>query len=250
MVGTIESPPQKAQEVTATTMWMRVARGTAIGVLVWAVVLHLVARVPVPPVIVIALIFAGFAPFLRGERRKLGLAYGIVSVLLLLANMPGLLDELAHYDSAPSFVLTLASTLIVLIAAAAGFGAFFQWSPAAIQPVLITAAVVFVLGTAVSVAAFASAESDVALATDAQVTAEKVSFGPDTLTVAAGEAGVWVDNKDGIHHTFTVEALGFELEIPALKSRRVDFDAAPGTYAFICTVPGHESMTGTLVVEG
>jgi plastocyanin len=247
MVETITSPPRKS---TVTNTWMKVARGTAIGMVLWAVVLHLVARVPVPPVIVIAIIFAGFVPFLRGERRKLGLSFGIVSALLLLANLPGLLSELAHYDSAPSFVLTLASTVIAVLAVIAGFGVFFGWSTAAVRPALVAAAAVFVVGSAVSVTAFLSAESDVALATDAQVTAEKVEFGPDTLTVSSGEAGVWVDNKDGIYHTFTVEALGFDLEIPALKSRRIDFVAAPGTYEFVCTVPGHESMTGTLVVEG
>lgn len=55
---------------------------------------------------------------------------------------------------------------------------------------------------------------------------------------------------NGLHHTFTVEALGVNLEIPALKSRRIAFDAPPVTYEFVCTVPGHESMTGTLIVEG
>ena len=247
MVETVESP---LREVTTTTVWLRLARGTAIGMVVWAIILHFVARVPVPPVIVVALVFAGFAPFLRGERRKLGLSYGIVSALLLLANLPGLLGEIAHYDSAPSFVLTLASTLIALTAVVAGFGAFFGWPTTAVRPTLVAAAAIFVVGSAVSVVAFVTTESDVALVTDAQLVAERVEFGPETLALTPGAAGIWVDNKDGVHHTFTVEALGVDVEIPALKSRRVDFDAAPGTYAFVCTVPGHESMTGTLVVEG
>jgi len=34
-----------------------------------------------------------------------------------------------------------------------------------------------------------------------------------------------------------------------MKSRRVNLDLAPGTYTFVCTVPGHESMVGTLVVD-
>ena len=63
-------------------------------------------------------------------------------------------------------------------------------------------------------------------------------------------AGVWIDNKDGIRHTFTIEELDVDLEIPALKAKRVEFDAVAGTYTYICTVPGHENMTGTLVVEG
>jgi len=69
--------------------------------------------------------------------------------------------------------------------------------------------------------------------------------------VATGSTGVWVENKDGIRHTLTIEELGVDLDIPALKARRVDFAAAAaGTYTYTCTVPGHENMTGTLVVEG
>ena len=67
---------------------------------------------------------------------------------------------------------------------------------------------------------------------------------------SAGTVGVWVDNRDGIHHTFTIEGLDVDLEIPALKAKRVDFEAPAGTYDVICTVPGHESMTATLSVGG
>ena len=70
------------------------------------------------------------------------------------------------------------------------------------------------------------------------------------IAVPSGTIGVWVDNRDGIHHTFTIEDLGVDLEIPALKAKRVQFDAPPGTYEIICTVPGHESMTGALTVGG
>ena len=72
---------------------------------------------------------------------------------------------------------------------------------------------------------------------------------PEELTVSES-AGLWIDNRDGIRHTFTITELGIDVEIPALRSKRIDIDAAVGEYQIVCDVPGHESMTGTLIVEG
>lgn len=57
-----------------------------------------------------------------------------------------------------------------------------------------------------------------------------------------------MDNRDPIRHTFAIEALNIEVELPANTARRVDVSAAPGTYEFKCTVPGHENMKGTLTL--
>nr|MDJ0792065.1 hypothetical protein [Acidimicrobiia bacterium] len=99
--------------VTTTTTWMKFARATAIGMVIWAIILHLTARVIVPPVLVIGLIYLAFTPFLTGERRKLGIAYAAVSLLVILGNIPGLVDELSNPESAPAFILTLLSTTLV-----------------------------------------------------------------------------------------------------------------------------------------
>jgi len=233
-----------------TTTWMRLARATALIMVTWAVLTTVTARVLIPPILVVGLIFLAFVPFLRGERRRLGLAYAAVAGLALLGNLPPILDELAHPDSLPAFVLTLLSFTAVLTAIAAGLGAFFRWSQAAIRSLAIVWVAVFVIGAAGSAVLSVSAETDVALPADEQVIAEKVTFLPPDLQVASGTAGVWVDNKDGIRHTFTIDELGVDLDIPALKARRVEFQAAAGTYTYRCTVPGHDGMTGTLVVGG
>jgi uncharacterized cupredoxin-like copper-binding protein len=48
-----------------------------------------------------------------------------------------------------------------------------------------------------------------------------------------------------------VEELGIEAGLPPGTSRRVAIgDAAPGEYELICSVPGHEGMTGTRTVTG
>ena len=90
-----------------------------------------------------------------------------------------------------------------------------------------------------------------ALATDTPVVALGVQWDSDIITLEAGSSGIWVDNQDGIRHTFTVPELDIDLEIPAFTAQRIDIEGAvPGEYQVICTVPGHELMTATLVVEG
>jgi plastocyanin len=79
--------------------------------------------------------------------------------------------------------------------------------------------------------------------------AESVEFEPASVTASAGEVSVHIDNRDPVRHTFAIDELGVETEIPAGKGRRVTFDAGAGEYEFHCTVPGHEDMKGTITVE-
>ena len=231
-----------------TENWLRLARWMAITMVVWAVVTHITARVIIPPVLVIGLIYAVFIPFLRDGRRKVALGLAVFSFLALAGNVPGLVDELSHLSSAPAFILTLLSLLGALVAIVAGIGAFRSDSEPPTRPIVFGAAAVFVVLAATSVVVAANTDSDAAQAGDVEIVAEKVKFNPGEITVPVG-GGIWVDNKDGIRHTFTIEGEGIELEIPALKAKRLDLDLAAGTYDVICSVPGHENMTGTLTVE-
>ena len=69
------------------------------------------------------------------------------------------------------------------------------------------------------------------------------------LEVASGRVAVHVSNGDPVRHTFTIDELHVSVAVGPGKGRRIDFDAAPGTYAFHCTVPGHEDMKGELVAR-
>lgn len=248
MTGT-QHTEQKAPQTSRTAQWMRVARVTALVMAAWSVALQAFAGVVIPPVLVIGLIFLVFSFFLSGERRRLGLAYSIVTVIVFVGNVPVIVDDLVRIDSAPTFIVTLVSVLAAAAAFVAGLGAFFGWSEAPIRGLAAGAMVILVIGSATSLAASANAPSDAAVDGDAIVIAQQLEFNPDALVVENTTAGVWIDNKDGIYHTFTIEALEIDVEIPALKSRRVEFTASPGTYEYVCTIAGHESMTGTLVVE-
>lgn len=235
---------------TATAAWLRFARSVAIVMVVWAVLLQVIARAVIPPVLIIGLVFLAFVPFLRGQRRWVGLGLAVFALLAVAGNLPGLVDELSNPESAPAFVLTLLSTLGAVLAIVSGTAAFFGWSQQPARAIAVAAVGVFVVGTIASIALFATTDSDVALDSDVAVLAEKVVWEPEDVVLTTGSSGVWVENKDGIRHTFTVEELGLDLEVPALKAKRVDIDAAPGTYEIVCTVPGHESMTAILTVEG
>lgn len=71
---------------------------------------------------------------------------------------------------------------------------------------------------------------------------------PTRYRRAGDSVGVFVDNKDPIRHTFAIEALDIEVELPANTARRVEINAPPGAYDFLCTVPGHDQMKGTITL--
>jgi plastocyanin len=87
---------------------------------------------------------------------------------------------------------------------------------------------------------------------DAALVAEKVSFSTSGFSVEAGQVTVSLANQDLFWHTFTIEPLGVDLPVPVGATRFVTFDVKPGTYQFICRIPGHleAGMEGTLIVTG
>ncbi len=91
-----------------------------------------------------------------------------------------------------------------------------------------------------------------ARSSDLRVTASDLSFGPNHLRAAAGDVGVIVRNDDLFWHTFTVKETNASVRIATGGRRRIALERlAPGTYHFVCAIPGHESagMRGVLVVE-
>ena len=86
------------------------------------------------------------------------------------------------------------------------------------------------------------------------VTGVDFKFEPNTLTVSAGRPTVVTfDNRGTQPHTFTIEGgPKFELQADPGGSRSGTLPALkPGTYQFICSIPGHAQlgMTGTLTVR-
>lgn len=249
-MGTATLERSTVAQQSTVPEWMRLSRVGAVVMVVFAAGLQLVARSVIPPVAVIGLVFLISAPFLRGPRRGLGLALAIFAALAFLGNVPYIVDDLRHPETPSTFVLQLAAIAGVAFAVAGGIGAFFARPVRWIRPLMLAAAGAFIAGSLTSVAVAAGTDSVAALPDDFRLTAQQVMWGPDDIVLDESATGIWIDNRDGVHHTFAIPELGIEVGVPGFKSTRVDIDAAPGKYEVVCTVPGHETMTATLTIAG
>ncbi len=95
------------------------------------------------------------------------------------------------------------------------------------------------------------APAPVAGAPEIEVVARDFSFSPTELTVPAGTTvNLLLVNEGKLLHDVTIPVLEFRVE--ALPGTRVSASltvADPGTYEFICSVPGHRDagMRGLIV---
>jgi plastocyanin len=84
---------------------------------------------------------------------------------------------------------------------------------------------------------------------DTRIVAQGVAFSPRHATVRE-DGALAVANRDLFWHTLTIPALGINVRIPTGATRVVRIAGTPGTYRFVCAIPGHESagMDGLLTV--
>ena len=230
--------------------WDRVV-DVGIGLFVVGSLLTMVvlAGAVIPPLVIIPILFLIALAVRRNRHRAGTIAALVIGVLALVGNAPFVIDDLSHGSDAPlQFAVSLAMLVGVLAVIVGAIGSLRAWAGAGVRPVLAGAAVIVVAGAVAGGAMSAGSESDVAQSGDVTVEAKDVEFVPERVTVASG-GGVFVDNADLVRHTFTVEDETVDLAVPAGRARRVDIDLPAGTYQFVCDVPGHEDMKGTLVVE-
>ena len=133
------------------------------------------------------------------------------------------------------------------------------------------AALGFGLATALGAAIVAGSVGRPADPTVVEVTMRFSAFEPALVAVPAGRPVTFVlVNADPIDHEWIVgdaavherhrtgtepvhDARPTEVSVDGLSTRRTTVTfAEPGTYTFVCHLPGHEAygMTGTLVVTG
>jgi uncharacterized cupredoxin-like copper-binding protein len=80
-----------------------------------------------------------------------------------------------------------------------------------------------------------------------------LAFEPNEFAIAANtDVTITITNEGVLEHDFAVDDLGVQSELLASgDTTTVTINAAPGTYEFHCTVPGHAQagMVGTLTVQ-
>lgn len=106
---------------------------------------------------------------------------------------------------------------------------------------VIAAAVLLISGTR---GLAASAEQ--AQASSVEVKIDNFSFGPATLTVAAGTTVTWT-NRDDIPHTVVSDDKIFKSKVLDTDEKFSFTFTKPGTYGYFCSI--HPKMTGKVVVQ-
>ena len=210
------------------------------------VFLALIAEV-VPPLVAGAALTAVGVALLRFRPRVGVIVLGLTTVVMLIGSMPFAADHLAHPDSGIDWahaVIGVVGRLVVLVAVV---GAWRSGSEAGARRVGVGSLTLLGLVAAVALVATAVTSGDELQSGDVVLEITATEF-PDVVTVQTGDV-LYVDNQHMFRHTFTVEGTDIDINLPALQGVRVPIDLAPGTYELTCAVPGHEAMTGQLVVE-
>ncbi len=223
----------------------------AVTVTLWAVVVSVLAGEVLPFAVVLGVAFAVLAAAtLLWPGRVVYWVAILFSGVTLVGSLQFTLADLGHPESALAFVPALLPELARLTVLVAAVGALRRWDTDRARRVVLVPVGVFVALAIVSVGLSATLDDDVAQSGDILVESKNILWMPGRITAVAGQVGVFIENKDPVRHTFVIEQLGVDVELPTSASRRVEFSAPAGTYEIICTVPGHENMTGTLVISG
>lgn len=88
---------------------------------------------------------------------------------------------------------------------------------------------------------------------EVHVVTEDFSFSIDASRVKAGLVTFFVENNGSMPHDFSIEVDGEEHKTPLIdpgESVTLEVELEPGTYSYVCTVPGHAmlGMRGSLTV--
>jgi plastocyanin len=215
------------------------------------IVFMIVQQAFIPPIAIFVVLALIGAFLLRVRARAGAIMLAIVSVLFLVLNLPFILPALAVPESSVDF-LTTTLTLLSLIAMVVSSVALIRRrrggrNAMRFSIVITVLGALAVAGTAVARLAYEGAEAQPG---DIEMVLENIEFSPQTITAEGGEEiSVFVENRDTVLHTFTIEELDVDIDVPGNGSARVTFDAAPGRYEFICE-PHQPDMDGALRVGG
>lgn len=232
-------------------IWDRMLAAAAATLVLWAVLVSVLAGEVLPFALGLGVLYAVLAAAtLLWPGRVVYWVAIVVSIATLAGGAQFVVSDLGHPESALAFVPALLPELARLTVIAAAIGALRRWDAKLARRVVQVPVGVFVVLALVSVGLSVAQDDDMVQSGDLLVEGKDILWMPDLLTAPAGQIGVFIENKDPVRHTFVIEQLDVEVELPTSASRRVEFLAPAGTYEITCTVLGHENMTGTLVISG
>jgi plastocyanin len=230
--------------------WKSLLHWSAIVGVVVIAAIHVFGGVIIPPLIIFAVVWIVGLIWLRRSTMGPAILLLVSLVAFIGLSAPFVLPTLTVPASAGDFILNLASLLAAIagiVAAVALIRGRLEASGAARQ-IGLGGIALFVVGAVFSIVATVAYEDATAEEGDVQLVAKDIEFSVTSLTAEAGEVSVIVDNQDPTFHTFTIDELDVDLDIPASKTARVTFQAEPGVYEFYC-VPHESDMEGTIEIR-
>jgi plastocyanin len=203
----------------------------------------------IPPVAVFAVLYAGLGLSVRRwPKRWLLVAALVFTALHLVTSIPFFRENLAHPESPVGFIAESFALLVGVAVIAGAIAGLRGARPGSRRPIALITGGLAAAAVVVALIAAAGVDGDARQPGDVPVTAAASQY-PEQVQVPAGEAVLWVDNTDLFHHTLVIEGTDVRAVLPASTAVRVPVGLAPGTYRYLCDVPGHDAMAGELVAS-
>lgn len=252
---TVSQPESNAPEQVTTpegdsgSGWVQLLKWSAIASIIIVALVNIFAGL-IPPLLVFAVLWLIGVVWLRRATKGPTILLLVSFVANVALGAPFVIPSLAVPASAGDFILNTAHLIAAILGIIAAIAVLRRASDASGTPrtLALAGTALFVVGAVFSVIATLGYEDATAREGDIELVTQDLEFSETSLQAGAGEVAVFVDNADATLHTFTIDELDVDLDIPASKSARITFQAEPGTYEFYC-VPHQEDMKGTLTVE-
>ena len=235
-----ESQPEKT--------WRRLAALGAYAIPIIFALLMVYYRTFIPFFLIFIVVFAGLGFWVSRGGRASAIVLAVLAVLFIVMNVPFIIPTLNVPESFVDFTTTAWILLAALTALVAGIMAFRTSEPSAGARTFERAvAGLAVIAVVYSLVATATYDGAVKQDGDIEVTTADLEFEPAEVE-SGGTVAIFVTNDDPTTHTFTIDDLDVNLDIPANQTARIEFEAEPGEYRFYC-VPHQPDMEGTLTIE-
>ena len=180
---------------------------------------------------------------------------GVLSLDAAVFMLPAATSNSTHRGRFIDLLIPLSLAVISVSGLLAAVGSIFlhrrpETSGRAAAVVAQAMVAVFIVALIAGTVSQRASRAEVARAGDIRVEMRNTAFLQTVLQAQGGSVSVAVSNHDLFWHTFAIDAVHVNVDVPIGANRRVTFNAAPGTYEFYCRVPGHKAagMKGTLIV--